>query len=81
MATDLHWNSEAVAVLMAANQIFDRADLVRALPRIGQTTVYRAFDKGWRGRATTKVLAALSEHFSMPLAELVERTIIDPRSS
>lgn len=58
---------------MQDNGIANRSELADRLRQLGidKTTVYRAFDPFWAGKATTTVLAGIARTFRVPLGQLV----------
>lgn len=61
---------ESVANILHANGIQDRSGLAKALD-MPPSTVYRAFNSNWSGRASDTMLAALAETFNVPMSRLV----------
>lgn len=70
---DLEWRPERVAQILLENGVCNRSQLAKRLETVGipRKSVYRAFDKTWRGQVTGPVVVALAKMFSVPLGELL----------
>lgn len=77
-SNELHWVPEQVKELMHSKGIKDRSELAKLRIGVGQTTIYRSFDKSWAGRVQVKMLTALVHWTGLPLVELVANLIVDP---
>ncbi|QRY51841.1 Cro/Cl family transcriptional regulator [Mycolicibacterium septicum] len=70
MAHELRWIAPAVRNLVYSNDIETRRDLAKRT-HLGQSTVYKAFDQNWSGKATSSVIAAMCETFNIPINRIV----------
>ena len=68
--SDLIWWSYGVINVMHRKGIRDRKHLAKVL-RLANSTIYEAFDEGWRGRASAAVLARVAGVLNVPLNQLV----------
>lgn len=75
---DLRWKPGAVESFMALNGIDDRSVLAKRLPGVSPTTIYRQFDEHWGGFVSLRMLLLLSNHFRVPLHQLVAAVVSDP---
>lgn len=69
MPNHIPWNDPVIAKIMQENGIHNRDRLVPELAKvdaISRSTVYRHFDRNWRGTATLPLLNALSQRFHVP---------------
>lgn len=78
MAHELHWIPAAVRNLAHSNGIRTRQDLAN-FTTLGQTTVYKAFDQNFAGKATSTVIAAMCEAFNVPIGSIVAEPIAQRR--
>lgn len=72
---ELTWDSDRVAVLMAQRNISSRYALAKTLG-ISGAVVHEAFDKDWRGRATTHLLAVMCSYFRVRMSDLVLEPVV-----
>lgn len=70
MTYELHWIPTAVRNLAQSKGIRTRQELAN-FTTLGQTTVYKAFDQQFAGKATSTVIAAMCQAFDVPIGSIV----------